>query len=196
MRVAPECLNAEQLAGAIALAEAADWERERYRAHLARCARCLDQLGGEREIERVMTTVAQARDDERWEPRLAGARAPRRGLRAAGVAAAVAAALVVIVAFSWEQRSKAPTHARSAISAAESRALAALDTQTFAAPAGRAESLTVGTSTISASLRVTVDRRGLPLRCTIAKSSGDRALDAAICRAALQARVPAAASGR
>jgi TonB family protein len=62
------CSRAEVLAGAIALCEATEAEREEYRNHIATCAACLAALGGEREIERVMTTVAQARDGETWEP--------------------------------------------------------------------------------------------------------------------------------
>ncbi len=62
------CSRAEVLAGAIALGEANEAEREEYRNHIATCASCLAALGGEREIERVMAAVAQARDAETWEP--------------------------------------------------------------------------------------------------------------------------------
>lgn len=62
------CERAEVLAGAIALGEASDAERDEYRGHIAACAPCLTSLGGEREIERVMDVVAQARDEETWEP--------------------------------------------------------------------------------------------------------------------------------
>ena len=63
-----QCARVEVLAGAIALGEATDIEREEYRNHIATCASCLRALGGEREIERVMATVAQARGEETWEP--------------------------------------------------------------------------------------------------------------------------------
>jgi Gram-negative bacterial TonB protein C-terminal len=68
-----DCARAETLAGAIALEEATDGERDAYRRHLASCARCVETLGGEREIERVMSVVAQARDQESWEPDLRNA---------------------------------------------------------------------------------------------------------------------------
>lgn len=60
--------RAESIAGAIALGEATDSERVEYREHIAGCRTCLESLGGEREIERVASTVAQARDSEIWEP--------------------------------------------------------------------------------------------------------------------------------
>jgi TonB family protein len=68
-----DCARAETLAGAIALEEATDGERDAYRRHLASCVRCVETLGGEREIERVMSVVAQARDQESWEPDLRNA---------------------------------------------------------------------------------------------------------------------------
>ena len=60
----------EAIAGAIALGEASDEERCEYRAHIASCSQCLNALGGEREIERVATTVGAARESEVWEPDL------------------------------------------------------------------------------------------------------------------------------
>jgi len=60
----------ESIAGAIALGEASDAERLEYREHIASCSACLNALGGEREIERVATTVSTARDEEVWEPDL------------------------------------------------------------------------------------------------------------------------------
>ena len=62
------CSRAEILAGAIALGEASEAEREDYRLHIATCSSCRGALGGEREIERVMSAVARARDGETWEP--------------------------------------------------------------------------------------------------------------------------------
>ena len=88
------CSRAEVLAGAIALGEATEVEREEYRNHISTCASCLAALGGEREIERVMTTIAQARDAETWEPipRRLGERSRTRAWQtgAAVLAAAVA----------------------------------------------------------------------------------------------------------
>ena len=60
----------ESIAGAIALGEADDAQRQEYRRHIADCALCLRDLGGEHEIERVAATVTAARDAETWEPRL------------------------------------------------------------------------------------------------------------------------------
>ncbi len=62
------CQQAEALAGAIALGEANDVERDRYRRHIAACSSCLRDLGGEREIERVMAMVSEAKGRETWEP--------------------------------------------------------------------------------------------------------------------------------
>jgi TonB family protein len=76
-----DCARAETLAGAIALEEATDGERDAYRLHLAACTRCVETLGGEREIERVMSVIAQARDEESWEPDLRAALRDRTRMR-------------------------------------------------------------------------------------------------------------------
>ena len=64
------CNQAEVLAGAIALGEATDAERQAYRGHVATCSSCLRANGGEHEIERTMACVGQARNDETWDPDL------------------------------------------------------------------------------------------------------------------------------
>ncbi len=89
------CSRAEILAGAIGLGEATEAEREEYRKHIVTCASCLAALGGEREIERVMSTIGQARDAETWEPipRRLGERTRTRAWTAG---AAVLAAAVLI----------------------------------------------------------------------------------------------------
>jgi TonB family protein len=98
-----DCKRAEVLAGAVALGEASDTERDAYRLHLTDCKRCLANLGGEREIERVMRVVARARDQERWEP------APRSVLRGRGVSWgrvlrwSAALAAVAILSFAGER---------------------------------------------------------------------------------------------
>ncbi len=96
----------EAIAGAIALGEATDEERREYREHISSCSHCLNALGGEHEIERVASTVGQAREAEVWEPDLRdviGARMRRRSrvLRwGAGIAGlAVAASLGVHALF-------------------------------------------------------------------------------------------------
>ncbi|HEY5340625.1 MAG TPA: TonB family protein [Candidatus Aquilonibacter sp.] len=63
-----QCARSEVLAGAIALGEATAAQRDDYRRHISSCTRCLDALGGERQIERVMARVVQARESEVWEP--------------------------------------------------------------------------------------------------------------------------------
>ncbi|MGA9946478.1 MAG: TonB family protein [Candidatus Cybelea sp.] len=182
-----DCARAEALAGAIAIGEAGEGERDAYRAHLAECAQCLRELGGEREIERVMNAVGQARETECWEPDLRStlARRPQshRVLAFAGVLAALVVAFFVLRP-APTPRAGAPAHI---LSAQETRALAALGTQTAPAREGRAESLAVGAATFSTTFDVTVDGRGSAVRCTITKSSGDRAFDQAICHAAMRA---------
>jgi TonB family protein len=95
-----DCARAEVLAGAVALGEATDHERDAYRQHLALCPRCIEAFGGEREIERIMQTVAQARDAERWEPDVRASMATRgnRGRRfwRFGFAAAAAALAISV----------------------------------------------------------------------------------------------------
>ena len=185
-----DCVAAERLAGAIAIGEAGETERDAYRRHVAGCARCLHDLGGEREIERVMGTIARARDDERWEPdrrvTLAGPRIPRN---AWALATALAAAVVFTVGLRATEKPRPVTPAQHAMSAHDARAIAALDTQTVPRREGRAESLAVGgPTTFSTAFDVTVDGRGMPLRCSITKSSGDRVLDQSVCRTAMRAR--------
>jgi hypothetical protein len=179
-----ECAQAERRAGAIALGEASDGDREAYRKHLAACLQCLRELGGEVEIERVMQSVARARDAERWEPDL-GAIRTRKPLTARAWiwAGAFGAAIVLGIGLRAAQTPQVPTV--RAISASEARALAALTTQTAPGREGRAESLRVGGAVTSASFTVAVDARGRAVRCTIVKSSGNRAIDASICRSAL-----------
>lgn len=58
----------ETIAGAIALGEASDAERLEYREHLSQCARCLNDLAGEFELERSGAAIAAARDSETWTP--------------------------------------------------------------------------------------------------------------------------------
>ncbi|HET9392717.1 MAG TPA: TonB family protein [Candidatus Rubrimentiphilum sp.] len=60
----------ESLAGAIALGEATDADRRAYREHIASCADCLSELGGEHELARTAAAVGAARDTEVWEPQL------------------------------------------------------------------------------------------------------------------------------
>lgn len=95
-----QCARAEVLAGAVALGEATDAERDEYRRHLTSCSRCVTTLGGERDIERVMSVVAQARDAETWQPDLRSALVARYRQRAnhwrwgvSGVVAALVASI-------------------------------------------------------------------------------------------------------
>ncbi len=295
------CSRAEVLAGAIALGEATEVEREEYRKHIATCASCLGALGGEREIERVMSAVAQARDAETWEPipRRPGERSRTRAWRsgAAVLAAAVVVSLgahtllaSVVRAPAIEPKTVAIEHtvpfhvslehrAHVAATAApvakatqrppsmmvihnviERHGNAVTQTTTTTAQAevaqapiaqatapasnvpiwrrdeampgqrvgtapattsapvlgGRAESMAVTPVTVvrdvlplggdaaikpqpaaiayaegaqgTTAFEVQVDERGLPTKCTITKTSGYRALDVAVCKAAMVAR--------
>ena len=193
-----ECIGAERLAGAIAIGEAGEIERDAYRAHVAGCARCLHELGGEREIERVMGTVARAREDERWEPDRRGTLArPRRTYNVWTLATALAAAVILIVGLRATEKPRLIATPQHVISLHEARAIAALDTQTVPRREGRAESLAVGAPmTFSTAFDITVNERGTPVRCRITKSSGDRALDQSVCRTAMRARYSPQPEGR
>lgn len=181
-----DCAVAERLAGTIAVNEATDGERDAYRAHLAVCESCVRELGGERDIERVMATIARAREEERWQPALRAMTRRSSPARVPVWAAAFAAAVVVAVGIGLGQHQLRPAAATPSVSAAEARALAALGTQTLPRREGRAESLAIGATATTLSLRI--DARGVPLQCAIASSSGNRAKDDAICRAAMQRR--------
>ena len=90
----------EALAGAIALGEATSEERAMYREHIATCRACLEELGGERGIERVATTVENARESEVWEPNTGdvvekGLRRRSRALRFGASTLAIAGALTI-----------------------------------------------------------------------------------------------------
>ena len=100
------------LAGAIALGEATDDERREYREHIATCSECLDALGGEREIERVASTVESARESEVWQPNLGDVvhqrtqrrfRAFRYGFSLFGVALCVSFGIHVLLASGMER---------------------------------------------------------------------------------------------
>lgn len=295
------CTRAEILAGAVALGEATAAERDEYRRHIAGCARCLNELGGEREIERVMSVVGAAKASETWEPVAVRWREPSRnrasvwiaggfavaaafalaiGLRAtpAPVAhgdladAPAPAARVFHVALESRPRPRpsaaavvaaAPPHRTHAvvapapprlvvvhsvitrrgdhvtqttttteladaaprIAAAPSnipiwRRDEAMPRPSVAVPApvltGRAESIAVASVPVvrdvepvggdgainphpapiayaenaygTTAFEVTVDERGMPVRCSITKSSGFAALDVSVCKAAMAAR--------
>jgi TonB family protein len=92
------CRDAESAAGAIALGEATESERDAYRLHLSRCAHCVQTLGGEREIERTMQRLVDARDAETWQPAVSPARLRPR---TTGFAWGMTAVAVAIVAASW-----------------------------------------------------------------------------------------------
>lgn len=308
---ASSCSRAEALAGAIALGEATDAERDDYRRHLAACSPCIAALGGEREIERTMAAVAAARDSEVWQPDLRAAlRRPswvgRKAWRiAAGALAIVAIAAGVRVAAIRQSEpavtvafhpsppvavamhraapAQHPAHKNAAAAAAQAqatrmvvvhnvvtlkrpaparhgavasakravpvrgpaaeqaprevamRAPSASDRQSVAAlrttqstlpPDQHAESLAVAPQTLAVrdvaplggenalvpwlpaiaysenaqgttAFEVSVDERGVPVKCTITKASGYLVLDEAVCRAAMRARYsPRTVNGR
>lgn len=193
MNLRTDCERAEVLAGAIALGEAGENDRDAYRSHLAQCRECCDALGGEREIERVVCVVHSARESESWSP---AARLPvRRGRARYYLWGWGALAAAVVIAFAG---SHMPTHRVSvaanapahSVSQADARAIAALDTQVGPRREHQAESLSVGAALPSrrVTLQLSVDDRGRPKRCIIESSSGDGALDAALCRVAMTPR--------
>ncbi|MFY9740102.1 MAG: hypothetical protein WAK11_13790 [Candidatus Cybelea sp.] len=190
MKADSNCTTAEILAGAIALGEAGDEQRQAYREHLSTCRRCLAAIGGEREIERVIKVVAQARDQEQWQPdvRRALARAPARGLGwkwGTGLAAAGALAVAILAT----QRHP-PVVVRS-VARPDTVAVAALGTQTMPQREHLAESLTFTSAQAARStitFEVRLDERGKPTRCTIIKHAGRASLDAALCDAVMRAR--------
>ncbi len=113
------CERAEILAGAIALGEATDSERAEYRGHLASCPSCIESLGGEREIERVMASVARAREIETWEPVIAPPwhvaarsrnRAWRMGAMAAGIALVASIGIHAFAAYGLGAAKPAPVN--------------------------------------------------------------------------------------
>ena len=190
MKAPSNCAAAEILAGAIALGEAGDEQRHAYREHLSRCRHCLTQIGGEREIERVINVVAQARDQEQWQPdvRRALARVPRRR-RAWKWGAGLAAAAAVSIAILATQR-HAPVVVHS-VATQDLTAVAALGTQTMPQREHRAESLAFSSAQAARStitFEVRLDERGKPTRCTVIKRSGPASLDAALCDAVMRAR--------
>jgi TonB family protein len=92
------CRDAEIAAGAIALGEATETERDAYRLHLSRCVHCVQTIGGEREIERTMQRLVDAREAETWQPAVSPARLRPRP---AGFAWGMTAIAVAVVAVSW-----------------------------------------------------------------------------------------------
>jgi TonB family protein len=193
MTTRTDCTQAELLAGAIALGEANEAERNAYRAHLAICPQCCFELGGEREIERVMSVAAGAQDGERWAPDLRNAQRQSREANVFVKWAAVLAA-IAIVFFGVRAVQKHPAGVTAAVrppsmSARDERAIATLNTQTLPLRQHQAESLVIGgASTLK--LEVSVDAHGVPKHCSIVKSSDYRALDEAACRAVLRTKPP------
>lgn len=181
-----DCARAEVIAGALALQEATDAERDAYRRHLAQCSRCADELLGELEFERMGRVLVQARSDERWEPDVRGAFQRRKarsawrfGLASIG-AASVAAAACLVLLFAGRQAPAPP------LAALREQALAAVRTvPTAPFAAQRAESLSVLPAS-GASIQIGLDRRGNPTNCSVTKSSGSVSLDKQICKNALK----------
>jgi hypothetical protein len=164
------------LAGAIALGEAGDAERNAYRQHLSVCRRCVVSIGGEREIERVMSLVAEAREQEHWQPQARGlfSHAKKRGPALRWGAAAAAALLAVFVARQGYQSHPVVVHsvtlpAKAGVSAQqEARVAAALGTQAAPKREHHAESLAFGArenvpQTIT--VKVSFDAHGKPTQC-------------------------------
>ena len=198
------------MAGAVALGEAREDERDAYRRHLACCRACVEELGGEREIERTMRVVALARDDERWEPSLRDLFARRKSPVRFGRWAALGAAAAIAVFGFWATQGRAPVttavreSAQRPTPGERSRAVAALGTQAGPRLENRADLLAVGPAVTQSrraagttAFTVSVDAGGRPITCEVRLSSGDRTLDDAVCRAAMHARyAPRLVDGR
>jgi TonB family protein len=124
------CRDAEVAAGAIALGEAGDAERDAYRLHLSRCEHCVNALGGEREIERTMQRISDARDAETWQPAVSPVR--QRPRRATGFAWGIGAVAAVVVAAVWfaAPHSSQPAHP-AMVAATTVRAVPAQSHQTM-----------------------------------------------------------------
>jgi TonB family protein len=235
-----DCARVEVLAGTIALGEASDAERDAYRHHLSGCERCLTLFAGEREIERVMRSVVQARDAERWEPepRAIFRDRARSSNHAWRWTAALAASLAVgifagqrIVAQHQTSGGNGHTvavvhHVLTLPTSGDERAIASLGTQTAPKRVERAESLAIAPratadrgiapvggenailphppaiayepgAQVTTAFDVQVDAGGRPTACAVTKSSGYRALDDAVCGAAMAARyLPRMVNGR
>jgi anti-sigma factor RsiW len=186
------CARAEIVAGAIALGEAREDERHAYRAHLAHCSRCVNALGGEREIERTVSLVANARESERWKPdvRRRLGRAIDAPMRLRWLSAA-ATAIVAVLAIVMLQRAPGIPH-KSALPApvADSQraaAIAALGTQNVPAFQHQAESLQFRNGA-TLTLRVVLDGHGKPVRCSVLHGA-QRAIDHAFCAAVMRSRL-------
>ncbi|HEY6485663.1 MAG TPA: hypothetical protein VIX83_04710 [Candidatus Cybelea sp.] len=199
MRVGAGCGEAEILAGAIALGEAGDAERNAYREHLSVCRRCLVSIGGEREIERVMNVIADARAQEHWQPQtrglFAGAKSRRPFLRWG--AAAAAALLVVFVARQGYQSHPAVVHsvtpaAQTGVSAEqEARVVAALGTQSVPKREHHAESLAFSARENAAqtiTVKVSFNAAGKPTHCKGLHRANSQKLVATLCNMVMRGR--------
>lgn len=105
----------EAIAGAIALGEATDNDRRVYREHIASCAACLDELGGEHEIERTAAVITSAREGEVWNPQLRALEpAARRPSQIARFSFGfLATAIVIAAGIRWFQPSPVPLRAET-----------------------------------------------------------------------------------
>ncbi|MBV9234081.1 MAG: hypothetical protein JO030_08570 [Candidatus Eremiobacteraeota bacterium] len=108
---------------------------------------------------------------------------------------ALAAVLVVALtasALTQHHPTAAPqsVHAQT-IARDDARAIAVLDTQTGPRREHQAESLAVGPAiaTRRVTVQLTIRAQGNPTRCIVTSSSGDRALDLALCRVATSRRI-------
>lgn len=185
------CARAEIVAGAIALGEAREDERHAYRAHLAHCARCVNALGGEREIERTVRLVASARESERWEPdirrQLARAVNGPTHRRWLSVAATAIVAVLAIVAIQQHAVIPHKSALPAPVAISQQAAIAALGTQDAPAFQHQAESLQFRNGA-TLTLRVVLDGHGKPVRCAVLHGS-QRSLDRAFCAAVMRSRL-------
>lgn len=199
MRIGADCGQAEVLAGAIALGEAGDAERNAYREHLSVCRRCLVSIGGEREIERAMSVIGQAREQEHWQPQARSlfSRAKSRGPFVRWSAAVVAALLVVFVARQGYQsypvvvNSVTPPAKTSVTAEQEARVVAALGTQSVPKREHHAESLAFSARENAAqtiTVKVSFDAAGKPTHCKGVHHASSQKLVATLCDMVMRGR--------
>lgn len=185
------CARAEIVAGAIALGEARDDERHAYRAHLSQCVRCVNALGGEREIERTIGLVTSARESERWEPdirrRLARATQGPTRLRWLSVAGTAAVAVLAVAVLQRHPVIPHKSALPAPVGAAQSAAIAALGTQNVPAFEQRAESLQFRNGA-TLTVRVVLDAHGKPTRCAVVRGA-QPSLNRAFCAAVMRSRL-------
>ncbi|MFY9709381.1 MAG: hypothetical protein WAK88_04360, partial [Candidatus Cybelea sp.] len=161
--------------------------------------RCLVSIGGEREIERVMSVIGQAREQEQWQPQARSlfSRAKSRAPILRWSAAVVAALLVVFVARQGYQNhpvvvnSVTPPAKTSVTAEQEARVIAALGTQSVPKREHRAESLAFSARENAAqtiTVKVSFNAAGKPTHCKGVHHANSQKLVATLCDMVMRGR--------